>query len=96
MSDVSIYRQKPFNYLFLKRFLTGNGQKPSQKPSNMTENGHKNGHKNGHGKRPGVTISDEKQPQKQPKLKIPEFPSKIVEDMNSHCVRHSVILLSFN
>jgi hypothetical protein len=88
MSDVSIYRQKPFNYLFLKRFLTGNGQKPSQKPSNMTENGYKNGH----GKGTDLTISDEKQP----KLKIPEFPSKIVEDMNSHCVIHSVILLSFN
>ena len=32
----------------------------------MTENGHKNGHKNGH---------------EQAKLKIPEFPSQIVEDI---------------
>ena len=35
----------------------------------MTENGHK--------KKSDVTISDEKQP----KFKIPEFPSKIVEDV---------------
>ena len=44
-----------------------------------------NGHKNGHGKGSDLTISDEKQPKKQPKkqlkLKIPEFPSKIVEDV---------------
>ena len=32
-------------------------------------------------KRSDLTISDEKQPPKQPKLKIPEFPSKIVEDV---------------
>lgn len=40
-----------------------------------------NGHKNGRGEEPDVTIPDEKQPKKQPKLKIPEFPSKIVEDV---------------
>lgn len=28
-----------------------------------------------------LTVSDEKQPKKQPKLKIPEFPSKVVEDV---------------
>ena len=28
-----------------------------------------------------MTVSDEKQPKKQPKLKIPEFPSKVVEDV---------------
>lgn len=49
--------------------LTIFGEKPSKKPSNMTENGHK--------KKSDVTISDEKQP----KFKIPEFPSKIVEDV---------------
>ena len=36
---------------------------------------------NGSQKGPDLAISDEKQPKKQPKLKIPEFPSKIVEDV---------------
>lgn len=48
-------------------------QKRSEKGSSITENGQKNGH----GKRSDVTISDEEQP----KFKIPEFPSKIVEDV---------------
>ena len=52
-------------------------QKRSEKGSSITENGQKNGQKNGHGKRSDVTISDEEQP----KFKIPEFPSKIVEDV---------------
>ena len=51
--------------------------------SRGVENGFltENGQKNGHGKGSDLTISDEKQPKKQPKLKIPEFPSKIVEDV---------------
>lgn len=48
-----------------------------QKRSDMTKNGQKNGQKNGHGKRSDMTISDGKQSN----FKIPEFPSKIVEDV---------------
>ena len=67
-------------------------RKGSEKPSNMTENGQKNGHE----KRSDLSIFGEKpskKPSKKPsnlaendegkqtKFKIPEFPSKIVEDV---------------
>ena len=60
-------------------FLMENGEKWSEKPSNMTENDEGKAKK-----QPNLSVSDEKQskkqPKKQPKLKIPEFPSQIFED----------------
>lgn len=47
----------------------------------LTENGQKNGQKNGHEKRSNMTVSDKKPSKKSSTFKIPEFSSKIVEDV---------------